>query len=66
MTDESKNALAKAIAAELPEAVIESIVSEAISAMLQSFRYSNAEVADVVKATIVEHARMLLRTKYAD
>jgi hypothetical protein len=65
MTDESRNALAKAIAAELPEAVIESIVSEAIGATLQGFRFSGADVQRVVQDTIVERARELLKTKYA-
>jgi allophanate hydrolase subunit 1 len=65
MTDESRNALAKAIAAELPEAVIESIVSEAINSMLIHFRYSEADIQKVVQDTIVEHARALLKTKYA-
>ena len=65
MTDESRKALAKAIAAELPEAVIEGIVSEAISATLQQFRYSGDDVQSVVRETIVTRARELLRTKYA-
>jgi hypothetical protein len=65
MTNESRTALAKAIAAELPDAVLESIVSEAISSMLNSFRYSQSDIQKVVQDTIVEHARELLRTKYA-
>lgn len=65
MTDESRTALAKAIAAELPDAVLESIVSETISSMLHSFRVSGTDVQKIVQDMIVERARELLRTKYA-
>lgn len=70
MTEETKAALVKAITAELPDAVIDGIVSEALMSTLRNFgaSYGNSDfklLTDLVKDVVVARAKEFLRTKYA-
>ena len=64
-SEEMLTALSKAIAAELPEAIIEGLVGHAIKSTLHSLQYQTSDIQKLVSDVIVARAKELLKTKYA-